>query len=154
MIPVSTDFRSFLARGNVMDLAVGIIIGAAFTTVVKSFVDDILMPPIGLLTGGADFSELYTNLGGQAYPSRAAAVEAGAPIMSYGVFINNVIAFLITAFAVYVIVRAYTRMRDRQALAPPEPTEKDCPFCVSRIPLAAVRCPACTSELAGVPALV
>ena len=150
---MSSDFRTFLARGNVMDLAVGIIIGAAFTTVVKSFVDDILMPPIGLLTGGADFSDLYVNLGGQAYASRAAAVEAGAPIVSYGVFINNVIAFLITAFAVFLIVRAYIRLREREAAAPPEPTEKDCPFCRSRIHLAAVRCPACTSELSGAPAL-
>jgi large conductance mechanosensitive channel len=141
------DFRTFIARGNVMDLAVGIIIGAAFSTVVKSFVDDILMPPIGLATGGADFSELYLNLGAERYASRAAAVEAGAPIVSYGVFINNLIAFLITAFAVFLLARAYTRMRGRQAAAPPEPTEKDCPFCRSRIHLAAVRCPACTSEL-------
>lgn len=148
------DFRTFIARGNVLDLAVGIIIGAAFTTVVKSFVDDILMPPIGRLTGGADFSDLYVNLSGQSYASRAAALEAGAPIVSYGVFINNVIAFLITSFAVFVLVRAYGRMRAREeAVAPPEPTEKDCPFCRSRIHVAAVRCPACTSELAAAPAL-
>jgi large conductance mechanosensitive channel len=147
------DFRTFIARGNVMDLAVGIIIGAAFPTVVKSFVDDILMPPIGMLTGGADFSDLYLNLSGQAYSSRAAAVEAGAPIVSYGVFINSVIAFLITAFAVFVLVRAVARMRRTEAAAPPEPTEKDCPFCRSRIHLAAVRCPACTSELSGTPAV-
>jgi large conductance mechanosensitive channel len=147
------DFRTFIARGNVMDLAVGIIIGAAFTTVVKSFVDDVLMPPIGMVTGGADFSEHYVNLSRQDYASRAAALEAGAPIVSYGAFINNVIAFLITAFAVFVLVRAVARMRARQAAAPPEPTEKDCPFCRSRIHLAAVRCPACTSELAGVPAV-
>jgi large conductance mechanosensitive channel len=147
------DFRTFVARGNVMDLAVGIIIGAAFTTVVKSFVDDILMPPIGMLTGGADFSELYVNLSREEYASRAAALEAGAPIVSYGAFINSVIAFLITAFAVFILVRAVARMRDRQAVAPPEPTEKDCPFCRSRIHVAALRCPACTSELSGVPAM-
>ncbi|HEX6911862.1 MAG TPA: large conductance mechanosensitive channel protein MscL [Longimicrobium sp.] len=147
------DFRNFVARGNVMDLAVGIIIGAAFTTVVKSFVDDILMPPIGMATGGVDFSDLYVNLAGQAYESRAAALEAGAPIVSYGAFINNVIAFLITAFAVFIMVRAVTRMQRRKAVAPPDPTEKDCPFCRSRIHLAAVRCPACTSELTGVPAI-
>lgn len=146
------DFRTFVSRGNVMDLAVGIIIGAAFTTVVKSFVDDILMPPIGLLMGGADFSELYLSLSRERFPSRAAALEAGAPIVSYGAFINNLIAFLITAFAVFLLARAYTRMREREAVAPPEPTEKDCPFCRTRIPLAAVRCPACTSELAPVPA--
>jgi large conductance mechanosensitive channel len=142
------DFRTFIARGNVMELAVGIIIGAAFGTVVKSFVDDILMPPIGLAMGGADFSELYLDLGGERFASRAAALEAGAPIVSYGAFINNVIAFLITAFAVFLLARAYTRLRERQAAAPPEPTEKDCPFCRSRIHIAAVRCPACTSELA------
>ena len=142
------DFRTFIARGNVMDLAVGIIIGAAFGTVVKSFVDVLLMPPLGLAMGGADFSELYLNLGGERFASRAAALEAGAPIVSYGAFINNVIAFLITAFAVFLLARAYTRLRERQAAAPPEPTEKDCPFCRSRIHIAALRCPACTSELA------
>ena len=147
------DFRTFIARGNVMDLAVGIIIGAAFTTVVKSFVDDILMPPIGMATGGADFSELYLNLSRQDYASRAAAMEAGAPIVSSGVFINTAIAFLITSLAVFLLVRAVARLRRREAVAPPEPTEKDCPFCRSRIHLAAVRCPACTSELSGVPAL-
>ena len=143
------DFRAFLARGSVMELAVGIIIGAAFATVVRSFVDDILMPPIGMLTGGVDFSELYVDLSGGGYASRAAALEAGAPIVSYGVFINSIIAFLITALAVFLLVRAFTRLREREAAAPPEPTEKDCPFCRSRIHVAAVRCPACTSELAG-----
>ena len=147
------EFRAFVMRGNVLDLAVGIIIGAAFTTVVKSFVDDILMPPIGMATGGVDFSDLYVNLAGQAYESRAAALEAGAPIVSYGAFINNVIAFLITAFAVFIMARAVARMQRQKAVAPPDPTEKDCPFCRSRIHLAAVRCPACTSELSGVPAI-
>ena len=148
---MSRDFRAFIARGSVMDLAVGIIIGAAFATVVKSFVDDILMPPVGMLTGGVDFSELYVDLSGRGYASRAAALEAGAPIVSYGVFINSLIAFLITALAVFLLVRAFARLREREAAAPPEPTEKDCPFCRSRIHLAAVRCPACTSELAGLP---
>ncbi|HEX5871352.1 MAG TPA: large conductance mechanosensitive channel protein MscL [Longimicrobium sp.] len=141
------EFRKFISRGNVMDLAVGIIIGAAFATVVKSFVDDILMPPLGMATGGVDFTELYYNLGREDFPTRAAAVEAGAPIVSYGLFINNLITFLITAFAVFLLVRAYTRLRERNAEAPPEPMEKDCPFCRSRIHVAAVRCPACTSEL-------
>lgn len=142
-----SEFRKFIARGNVMELAIGIIIGAAFATVVKSFVDDVLMPPIGMATGGVDFAELYWNLGSGDFPSRAAAVEAGAPIVSYGLFINNVITFLITAFAVFLMVRSLERVRARNAEAPPEPTEKDCPFCRSRIHLAAVRCPACTSEL-------
>ncbi|HEX2076635.1 MAG TPA: large conductance mechanosensitive channel protein MscL [Longimicrobium sp.] len=143
------EFRKFIAQGNVLDLAVGIIIGAAFATVVKSFVDDVLMPPIGMATGGVDFAELYWNLGRGDFPSRAAAVQAGAPIVSYGLFINNVITFLITAFAVFLLVRSATRMRERFAppAPPPAPTEKDCPFCLSRIHLAAVRCPACTSEL-------
>ena len=149
------EFRKFVARGNVMDLAVGIIIGAAFATVVKSFVDDVLMPPIGLATGGVDFSELYFNLGREDFASRAAAVEAGAPIVSYGLFINNVITFLITAFAVFLLVRSYTRLRERGVPpAPPTPAEKDCPFCRLRIHVDAVRCPACTSELPDVAASV
>ena len=118
------DFRNFISRGNVMDLAVGIIIGAAFATVVKSFVDDILMPPIGMATGRVNFSELYLILGPGDYASRAAALEAGAPIVSYGLFINNVITFLITAFAVFLRVRSYTRLRERGVPAgPPAPTE-------------------------------
>lgn len=146
------EFRKFIAQGSVLDLAVGIIIGAAFATVVKSFVDDVLMPPIGMAAGGVDFTELYWNLGRGDYPTRAAAVEAGAPIVSYGVFINNVITFLITAFAVFLLVRSVLRMRERfaQAAPPPAPAEKDCPFCLSRIHAAAVRCPACTSELPAV----
>ena len=145
------EFKEFAIRGSVIDLAVGIIIGAAFATVVKSFVDDIMMPPIGLATGGVDFSELYFNMGAGDFPSRAAAVEAGAPIVSYGMFINNVITFLITAFAVFLLVRSYTRLRERGV--PPEPlapTEKDCPFCRMRIHVDAIRCPACTSDLAGI----
>jgi large conductance mechanosensitive channel len=141
------DFRKFISQGNVMDLAVGIIIGAAFATVVKSFVDDILMPPIGMATGRVNFSELYFNLGPDDYASRAAAMEAGAPIVSYGNFISNVITFLITAFAVFLLVRSYSRWRDRD-LIPPAPSEKDCPFCRSRIHIDAVRCPGCTSQLA------
>jgi large conductance mechanosensitive channel len=141
-----SDFRKFLSRGNVMDLAVGIIIGAAFATVVKSFVDDILMPPIGMAAGRVNFSELYYNLGPGDYASRAAALEAGAPIVSYGSFINNLITFLITAFAVYLLMRSYGRMRERDVV-PPAPTEKDCAFCRTRIHVDAVRCPACTSEL-------
>jgi large conductance mechanosensitive channel len=144
------EFRKFIARGNVLDLAVGVIIGAAFATVVKSFVDDILMPPIGKATGGVDFSELYINLSGKDFANRKAALDAGEPIISYGNFINNVIVFLITAFAVFLLVKAVERMRRREPVAPPEPTEKDCPFCYSRIHVAASRCPACTTELAPI----
>jgi large conductance mechanosensitive channel len=141
------EFRKFITRGNVLDLAVGIVIGAAFTGVVQSFVNDVLMPPIGLVLGGVDFSELYLHLGRGTFPTRAAAVEAGAPIISYGLFINNVIAFLITAFAVFLIIKAYERTRPPEA--PPAAAEKQCPFCYSIIYLAAIRCPHCTSDLAG-----
>ena len=142
-----SEFRKFISRGNVMDLAVGIVIGAAFTAVVQSFVDDVLMPPIGMVLGDVDFSELYLNLGRGSFPSRAAAVEAGAPIISYGQFINNLIAFLITAFAVFLAVKAYQRARPAEPPAPP--AEKQCPFCYSGIHLAAIRCPHCTSDLSG-----
>lgn len=143
------EFRKFIARGNVIDLAVGIVIGAAFTSVVKSFVDDILMPPIGRLTGGVDFSNLYINLSGGRYDSLADAKAAGAATINYGVFLNNVLAFLIVSLAVFMIVQAYNRVRTLEESAPPAPTEKDCPYCQMRIPLAATRCGHCTSELAS-----
>ena len=142
------EFKKFVARGNVIDLAVGIVIGAAFTSVVKSFVDDILMPPIGLVSGGVDFADLYVDLsGGAEYASLAEAQEAGAATLNYGLFLNNVIAFLIVAFAVFLIVQAYNRVRTLEEAAPPAPTEKDCPWCQMRIPVAATRCGHCTSDL-------
>ncbi len=144
------EFRKFIVRGNVIDLAVGIVIGAAFTTVVKSFVDDILMPPIGRLTGGVDFANLFMPLDGKHYASLEAAKTAGAATVNYGLFINNVIAFLIVAFAVFLLVKSYERVR-RQEEAPPA-TQKDCPFCAEQVALAARRCPHCTSEI--VPAAV
>lgn len=143
------EFKAFIARGSVFDLAVGIVIGAAFTSVVGSFVEDVLMPPLGLLLGGVDFTELYVNLGREAFPSRVAAEAAGAPTIDYGIFINNVISFLIVAFAVFLLVRSYNRIRTMPENAPPAPTEQDCPFCRMRIPLHASRCGHCTSELAG-----
>lgn len=139
------EFKKFISRGNVIDLAVGIVIGAAFTSVVNSFVNDILMPPIGLLSGGVDFSNLYLNLSGGEYASLADAQAAGAATLNYGMFINNVISFLIVAFAVFILVQAYNRMREQPA--PPAPSEKNCPFCQMSIPIAAVRCGHCTSEL-------
>jgi large conductance mechanosensitive channel len=148
--PMVGDFRKFIARGNVLDLAVGIVIGAAFTTVVKSFVDDILMPPIGRLTGGVDFSNLFMPLDGKHYGSLEAAKAAGAATVNYGLFINNVIAFLIVAFAVFLVVKAYERALPPEA---PPATQKDCPFCAEKVSLAAVRCPHCTSELTPVPVL-
>jgi large conductance mechanosensitive channel len=138
------EFRKFIVRGNVIDLAVGIVIGAAFTTVVKSFVDDILMPPIGRLAGGVDFTNLFISLDGTRYPSLDAARAAGAATVNYGLFINHVIAFLIVAFAVFLLVKAYERMRRQEV---PPVTQKDCPFCAERVALAARRCPHCTSEL-------
>lgn len=142
-----SEFRTFIARGNVTDLAVGIVIGAAFTSVVRSFVDDVLMPPLGLLLGDVDFSELYINLGDVVYQSRAEAEAAGAPTIDYGVFINNLIAFAIVAFAVFLLVRAYNRLREDHASEPAEPTTAECPFCRFTIPLGATRCAHCTSEL-------
>jgi large conductance mechanosensitive channel len=139
------EFRKFIARGNVIDLAVGIVIGAAFTSVVKSFVDDILMPPIGKLTGGVDFANLFVPLDGKAYPSLEAAKAAGAATVNYGLFINNVIAFVIVSFAVFILVKSYERVR-RAEEAPPA-TQADCPFCAEKVSLAARRCPHCTSEL-------
>lgn len=141
-----SGFRKFIAQGNVIDLAVGIVIGAAFGTVVKSFVDDILMPPIGRALGGVDFKDLFWSLDGKHYPSLAAAKEAGAATVNYGVFINNVLAFLIVAFAVYLVVQAYDRMRTKEVAAP-TPEVRNCPFCTEAVALAATRCPHCTSEL-------
>jgi large conductance mechanosensitive channel len=139
-------FRKFIAQGNVIDLAVGIVIGAAFGTVVKSFVDDVLMPPIGRATGGVDFKDMFVSLDGRHFPSLEAAKAAGAATVNYGVFINNVITFLIVAFAVFLVVQAYNRVRAKEEAAP-APTLKDCPFCIQPVPLAATRCPHCTSEL-------
>ena len=144
-----SEFRKFIVRGNVLDLAVGIVIGAAFGTVVKSFVDDILMPPVGRVTGGVDFSDLYVNLSPGEYASLAEAREAGAATINYGLFINNVLAFLIVAFAVFLLVRSYDRFRTLEESEPPAANEKDCPFCRMRIPHDASRCGHCTSELPG-----
>lgn len=140
------EFRSFIARGNVVDLAVGIVIGAAFTSVVNSLVNDVLMPPLGLLTGGLDFSGLYLNLSGEEYASLAAAKEAGAPTINYGLFINSVVSFLIVSFAVFLLVKQYNKLL-RKPVLPAEPTEKPCPHCKFSIPIDATRCGHCTSEL-------
>lgn len=144
------DFKAFVMRGNVMDLAVGVIIGAAFGSVVKSLVDDVLMPPIGLATGGVDFADKYVLLkeGTKAagpYPTVAAAQEAGAVTLNYGAFINNIIAFLIVALAIFVIVRLINRLYERPA--EPTPNTKPCPFCTMSVSNAASRCPHCTSQL-------
>ncbi len=144
------EFKKFIVRGNVLDLAVGFIMGAAFTTVVKSLVDDILMPPIGVILGGVDFSNLYINLSGGEYESLAAAQEAGAATINYGIFINNVINLLIVALVMFLLVWTVNRFlveKQKEEEKPAEPTAKECPFCFTEIPYKAVRCPNCTSQL-------
>ncbi|HEY3101467.1 MAG TPA: large conductance mechanosensitive channel protein MscL [Methylomirabilota bacterium] len=139
------DFRAFLIRGNVVDLAVAVVIGAAFGTIVTSFVKDILMPPIGLALGGVNFEDLFVVLSGGSYLSLAAAKAAGAPTLNYGVFINTIINFVFVAFAVFLLVRQIDRLRAQPV--PPSPSTKECPQCAMAIPLRAVRCPHCTATL-------
>jgi large conductance mechanosensitive channel len=147
------EFKKFAMRGNVVDMAVGIIIGGAFGTIVKSLVADVIMPPIGLLLGGVDFSDFFITLkeGATAgpYATLAMAQEAGAVTISYGVFINAVISFIIVAFAVFLLIKGINNMQAEEEEAPAEPTEKDCPYCLTSIAIKASRCPNCTSELEG-----
>jgi len=143
-----SEFKTFIMRGNVVDLAVGVIMGAAFGTIVTSLVNDVLMPPIGRLLGGVDFKDFFVSLSGQSFPTLAAAKAAGAPTLNYGVFLNAVINFAIVAFAVFLLVQQVNRLMPKPA-APPAPAMKDCPWCASSIPAAAKRCPHCTSNLSG-----
>jgi large conductance mechanosensitive channel len=148
------EFKEFAMRGNVLDMAVGIIIGAAFGTIVNSVVADIIMPPIGLLLGNIDFSNLFFVLkqGTKAaapYESLAAAKAAGAVSINYGFFINTVISFLIVAFAVFLLIRGVNQLKRQEAAPPAVPTTKECPYCLSTIPIKATRCGHCTSELKG-----
>jgi len=138
------EFREFIARGNVLDLAVAVVIGAAFGRIVTSVVNDLLMPPIGLALGGADFSDLFIALNGMTYASLAEAEQAGAPTINYGRFLNTVIEFLIVAFAIFLLIRQVSRFRAPAAVPV---TTRECPFCASAIPLKATRCPLCTSEV-------
>jgi large conductance mechanosensitive channel len=140
------EFRTFIVRGNMIDLAVGIVIGAAFTGVVNSFVNDVLMPPIGLLLGKVDFANLFITLGGGSFPTVAAAKAAGVPTLNYGLFINTIINLVIIGFVVFLIVKQVNRLRGPEPVAPP--TTRECPMCTSAIPRKARRCPLCTSELA------
>ena len=140
------EFKDFAMRGNVLDMAVGIIIGAAFGKIVSSFVADILMPPIGLLLGSVDFSSLFIDLSGQAHPSLAAAKEAGAATINYGLFFNHVLDFVIVAFAIFLLIRQVNRFTKKPEPAA-APTTKDCPQCLSAIPIKATRCAHCTSQL-------
>lgn len=139
------EFKEFAMRGSVLDMAVGIVIGAAFGRIVSSFVEDILMPPLGLLLGKVDFSNLFFSLTGQHFESLAAAKSAGAATLNYGLFVNHVINFLIVAFAIFILVRQVNRLKREQPA--PAPTTRDCPFCLSAVPLKATRCGHCTSQL-------
>jgi large conductance mechanosensitive channel len=141
------DFKEFVMRGNVLDLAVAVIIGAAFGAIVTSMVNDIVMPPIGLVLGHVDFKDLFISLNGQSYPTLASAKAAAAPVVAYGQFLNTVINFLIIAFVVFIVVRQASRLQRKPAAVAAVPTTKDCAFCCTSIPLAATRCPNCTSEL-------
>jgi large conductance mechanosensitive channel len=145
------EFKEFAMRGNVVDMAVGIIIGVAFGTIVRSLVDDVIMPPIGLLLGSVDFADLFITLreGATAGPylTLAAAKEAGAVTLSYGAFFNTIISFLIVAFSVFLLIKGMNKMKRKQEAAPAEPTTKECPHCLSTIPIKATRCGHCTSNL-------
>ena len=146
------EFKEFAMRGNVIDMAVGIVIGAAFGTIVKSLVSDIIMPPIGLLLGKVDFSNLFAVLKqGEAvagpYASLADAQVAGAVTINYGVFINTLISFIVIAFAIFMVIRAMNNLKKKEEAPPAEPTTQDCPYCFTSIPIKATRCPHCTSQL-------
>ena len=138
------EFKEFAVRGNVLDLAVGLVIGAAFGKIVTSLVNDVLMPPLGLVIKRVDFKELFVNLSGVPYRTMAEAKAAGAPTVNYGLFLNTLLEFLIVAFAIFLVVRTANRMRTQ-----PNPTTQECTFCRMNIPLAAIRCPHCTSQLSA-----
>jgi len=140
------EFKEFAMKGNVMDMAVGIIIGAAFGKIVSSLVDDVILPPIGLLLHHVDFSNLFVALNGSEYATLAAAKAAGAPTLNYGLFLNNTLTFLIVGFAVFLVVRQLNRWKPAPAPAA-APATRECPYCVSQIPVKATRCPQCTSEV-------
>ena len=141
------EFRKFVVRGNVVDMAVGIIIGAAFGRIVTSLVNDVLMPPLGLLLGGVDFSNLFVNLGAEHYASLAEAHKAGAATINYGVFVNTVLNFLIVAAAIFILIKAVNRLKFKDEAPPAAPATKACPECLAEIPADARRCRFCTSPV-------
>ncbi len=143
------EFKEFAMRGNVVDLAIGVIIGGAFGKIATSLVNDIIMPPIGLLLGGVDFTNLFIDLTGQGYTSLAAAQEAGVATLNYGLFINTIIDFVIMAFVIFLIVRGINRLKREEEAPAADPTTKPCPYCQTDIPIKATRCPRCTSQLGG-----
>jgi len=141
------EFREFAMRGNVLDMAVGIIIGAAFGRIITSLVNDVLMPPIGLLIGKVDFSSLFVNLSGTAYPTLAEAKKAGASVIAYGAFLNTILDFAIVAFVIFMLIKQVNRLKKPAPAAPP--ATRDCPYCLTAIPVKATRCAHCTSQLAA-----
>ncbi len=141
------EFKDFIMRGSVIDLAIGVVIGAAFAAVVNSLVNDIIMPPIGFLLGGVNFNDLFISLDGQEYASLTVAQEAGAATINYGLFINAIITFLIVSFIIFLIIKSVNSMQRQEEEAPAATTTKECPFCLSEIALEASRCPNCTSQL-------
>lgn len=141
------EFKEFMMRGNVMDMAVGVVIGGAFSNIIKSLVDDIIMPIIALLTGGIDFQNWFISLDGSKYATLAEAQEAGAATLNYGQFINQILYFVIIAFFIFLIVKGMNKLHKPAPEAPAEVTTKICPFCASEIAIKATRCPHCTSEL-------
>ena len=145
------EFKKFAMRGNVIDMAVGIVIGTTFGVIVKSLVSDVIMPPIGMLLGKVDFTNLFIILKegkiAGPYASLASAQEAGAVTVNYGVFVNTIVNFLIVAFALFLLIRVVNKIKAQEETLPPEPNTKDCPYCLYRIPIKATRCPHCTSKL-------
>lgn len=141
------EFKEFAMKGSVLDMAIGIIIGAAFGKIISSLVGDVIMPPIGLLLGKIDFSTLFINLSGQPYASLAQAKAAGAATINYGTFINTVIDFIIVAFVIFLLIRQVNKLKRQPEPVPTVPTTKECPYCLSVVPIKAIRCPHCTSEL-------
>jgi large conductance mechanosensitive channel len=143
---MTKEFKEFIMRGNVVDLAVGLILGGAFGKIVTSLVADVLMPPLGMIMGNVDFSGLFINLSGTPYPSLAAAKAAGAATINYGLFINTLIDFVIVAAAIFILIKQVNRLKKPAPPAPP-PATKECPYCLSAVPVKATRCSQCTSEL-------
>ena len=141
------EFKAFAMRGNMIDLAIAVILGGAFGKIVTSFVNDVLMPPIGLLLGKVNFSDLFIDLSGKGYTSLTAAQEAGAATINYGVFFNTILDFIIVAFVIFLVVRQVNKMKKKEPAAPAAPTTKSCPYCFTDIPIKATRCPHCTSAL-------
>ena|SRR5919108_4445810 len=139
------EFKEFAMKGNVLDMAVGVIIGAAFGKIIASLVEDVIMPPIGLALGKVDFANLFINLSGQDYPSVATAKAAGAATLNYGIFFNNILNFLIIAFAIFLVIRQFNKLKKPEPA--PAPATKDCPYCFSAIAIKATRCAHCTAEL-------